>query len=556
MGKTLKDVINANEEISKDQVWFFTFDKVFAPDKESLTKKLRSLFTIVEAQYDNKILDHCSRSDANVIKNKGVLSKILVALSSKLAYDFGFPETWPRFFHSTALDATLHEITGKGHLKQTIKTSNRINTEKVFNRVNKIIVQTYMEKAQKERLKLFFTFQTTDATEVLDKLDGNINAEDIYLDDSRLPEKLDLRSDYPSRKPDDEDEKKRQVVEEHVNTYEYVKHYPFSRNRIIFGAPGTGKSFLADRNADYLLFIKRKNHKANAEENIPNSSWKLNEPRLSAKSWCIERVTFHPEYNYYDFVGSYKPVMEGKNIKYDFVPGPFTRMLVKALKDEKHPYLLLIEEINRARVAAVFGDIFQLLDRDSKGESEYPISISEDLQKYLKENLSNSELVNKGLYLPKNLYIWATMNSADQGVYPLDTAFKRRWSMEYIPYDPNKKKTASDKWNQIRIRINKLLLEKGHVNEDKLMGYYFLKEEERADDKLKDALQNKVLMYLFDDAAKHCRKEIFKIEGKDVITFSALQNKMRAAMKQRIDPNSNLGVFSEALQHPAAGNNG
>lgn len=296
-------------------------------------------------------------------------------------------------------------------------------------------------------------------------------------------------------------------------------------NRIIFGAPGTGKSYQLNKQAEYCFDADH-----------------------------MERVTFHPEYSYFDFVGSYKPVMEGKNIKYDFIPGPFARILVKALNDKEHPYLLLIEEINRARVAAVFGDIFQLLDRNESGESEYEIMPSLELARYLQNNpkLKNEEI--KPIRIPNNLYIWATMNSADQGVYPLDTAFKRRWSMEYIPYNPPKGKILpDDKWNQIRTGINRLLLEKGHVNEDKLMGYYFLKKEERTSDKLKDALQNKVLMYLFDDAAKHCRKEIFKIEGKDVITFSALQNKMRAAMEQPIDPNSNLGVFSEELHQPDAG---
>ena len=302
---------------------------------------------------------------------------------------------------------------------------------------------------------------------------------------------------------------------------------PFARNRIIFGAPGTRKSHMANQDANVLLVGKEK---------------ELDEPQKQYKAAHMERVTFHPEYSYYDFVGSYKPVM-GKpdengerKIEYRFIPGPFTRILVQALKEirengeKAQPCLLIIEEINRARVAAVFGDIFQLLDRDTDGESEYSICLSEDLKEHLKEQ----GLQLNELKLPSNLYIWATMNSADQGVYPLDTAFKRRWSMEYIPYNPPEGEILhADEWNQIRIGINKLLLEKGHVNEDKLMGYYFLKEEERTGENLGIALKNKVLMYLFDDAAKPCRKHIF-LEGKQ--TFSELSQDV-----QRYK--NNLGVF-------------
>lgn len=313
-----------------------------------------------------------------------------------------------------------------------------------------------------------------------------------------------------------------------------TKNPRFQLNRIIFGAPGTGKSYQANLDANELLLGERKEDKALDTEEKEN------------KAAHLERVTFHPEYSYYDFVGSYKPVMknvqvEGKDaaerkIEYDFVPGPFTRILVKALKDKEHPYLLLIEEINRARVAAVFGDIFQLLDRTKGGESEYSICLSEDLKEHLKEQgLPLNELM-----LPPNLYIWATMNSADQGVYPLDTAFKRRWSMEYLDIDSGKEE---DDWNQIRTGINKLLIEKGHVNEDKLMGYYFLKAEERdTEDHLKEALAGKVLMYLFDDAAKPCRKDIFKEINKARI-YSDLRVKLSLS-----EPN--LGIFDGAVFWP------
>ncbi len=272
---------------------------------------------------------------------------------------------------------------------------------------------------------------------------------------------------------------------------------PYSRNRILFGAPGTGKSYVLKQQAE--KYFKPEN---------------------------VERVTFHPEYSYFDFVGSYKPKMEGEGeaerIKYRFVPGPFIRILIEALAYPEQDYLLVIEEINRARVAAVFGDVFQLLDRNAYGASEYGISPSEELKDHLKKALKeHSKIVDiDKLQIPANLYIWATMNSADQGVYPMDTAFKRRWNFEYQGIDEGREKvsgTHADAWHSLRENINMLLQEAG-VNEDKQMGPFFMSPNElncSAADFLA-AFKNKVIMYLFEDAAKHKRDQVFraKAQGK------------------------------------------
>lgn len=255
----------------------------------------------------------------------------------------------------------------------------------------------------------------------------------------------------------------------------------------------------------------------------------------------IERVTFQPNYTYSQFVGTYKPVQDlndNKQIKYEFVPGPFLRVYKRAVKYPKHKVLLIIEEINRANVAAVFGDVFQLLDR-KKGVSEYPVAASEDVQKYLAQN----GLYETQLAIPSNMYIWATMNSADQGVFPMDTAFKRRWKFEYIGINDNEKgvdayeiplqKKDDDThewvaWNQIRHSINDKLTEM-KINEDKLLGPYFISEEdlmtvrdrnEKNADEFVDSFKSKVLMYLFEDAAKMKQRELFKekieVDGKTV----------------------------------------
>lgn len=289
----------------------------------------------------------------------------------------------------------------------------------------------------------------------------------------------------------------------------------FARNRIIFGAPGTGKSFKLNKERMDLL-------EANADENY-------------------ERVTFHPDYSYANFVGTYKPVPtkddDGKDaITYEYVPGPFMRVYVNALKSGKtanpKPYLLIIEEINRANVAAVFGDVFQLLDR-VKNVSEYPIMPSQDMKEYLAkpEVLGGSPTDYNIIKIPDNMFIWATMNSADQGVFPMDTAFKRRWDFSYIGIDDAVEEMSDTikskkyilgtgtnarlvKWNDLRSAINDVLSSESYnINEDKLLGPYFVSKsvlENEDDEEFVKVFKNKVLMYLFDDAAKQKRKTFFE----------------------------------------------
>ncbi|MRJ47112.1 AAA family ATPase [Fundicoccus ignavus] len=290
----------------------------------------------------------------------------------------------------------------------------------------------------------------------------------------------------------------------------------FPKNLIYFGAPGTGKSFELEEARKELLLDKED----------------------------YERVTFHPEYSYGSFVGAYKPIPTldkngDETISYDYVPGPFMRMYVKAIEnlnndhEETKPFLLIIEEINRANTAAVFGDVFQLLDR-KKGVSEYPIQTSEDVKKYLVKKLKGTPNHFREIKLPDNLFIWATMNSADQGVYALDTAFKRRWSFKYIDIDENEEKVQNlyielgsgsnareIEWNKLRVAINNYLT-RNKVNEDKLLGPFFinvLELEEKKSSllsgkrsinkvKFEEVFKNKVLMYLFEDAAKQ-RQGIF-----------------------------------------------
>lgn len=302
-----------------------------------------------------------------------------------------------------------------------------------------------------------------------------------------------------------------------------IKKNDKPHQRIFFGAPGTGKSFELNKEAE--KYFGKNNY---------------------------ERVTFHPNYMYGNFVGAFKPFpkilrnLDGtikkdkdgniqETITYEYIPGVLMKLLVKALKNPNENYLLLIEEINRCNVAAVFGDVFQLLDRDGKGQSEYVIATSRELQEYLKKefdgyNLAENVKQNLGdnysrLYLPSNIYIWATMNSADQGVMPMDTAFRRRWEFRYLGIDDAAESNKEDferykfkinssevvNWDLFRRELNKKLSSL-NIPEDKLIGPYFVSKAILEDpdlDRLTETIKNKVLMYLYEDAAKAHRPSLF-----------------------------------------------
>jgi len=288
-----------------------------------------------------------------------------------------------------------------------------------------------------------------------------------------------------------------------------------SKNLILYGAPGTGKSF------------------------------KLNElkEKYFKMPWLYKRVTFYPNYSYAQFVGAYKPspcykegteytvknifgnIIDEPIINYEYIAGPFLTMILKAIINPSNNYLLIIEEINRGDAASIFGDLFQILDRDSNGESEYRIALSNELKHHIDSNISDEygqlkeELLEQGLYLPKNLYIWATMNSADQGVHPLDSAFKRRWDFKYINIDEkseliqnkfvNINGIGSIEWNKFRQELNKKMLA-DNIKEDKLIGPFFIKLKAIENQELFDEVfKNKLLMYLCEDVYRHGKDRLF-----------------------------------------------
>lgn len=298
-------------------------------------------------------------------------------------------------------------------------------------------------------------------------------------------------------------------------------------NRILYGAPGTGKSYLLREQIDenFLTTII-----SNEDKSITTS----------------ERVTFYDGYTYGQFVGMYKPVPQGTDINYEYIPGSFMRVLVNALKYPEYNFCLVIEELNRAKADKVFGNIFQLLDREDDGKSTYHIAVSEDQKNYLSEELKEHEellnsILHTGLFIPNNFYIWATMNSADQGVYPLDSAFKRRWSFEHIGLNENENSFGDEgqkyyvkyslaneeiEWNNFRRQINDELL-KHNIPEDRLLAPFFIKSRDFTMKEDRNILNeqvflNKILVYLFDDVLRHKKKVILFSE--ECSSFSKLKD--------------------------------
>lgn len=314
---------------------------------------------------------------------------------------------------------------------------------------------------------------------------------------------------------------------------------------IYYGAPGTGKSFTIDDKTDDKNSV---------------------------------RTTFHPDSDYASFVGAYKPTMEnapinsiygesvqfatGKNghpgtekkIVYKYVPQAFLKAYVAAWSNLDTPYFLIIEEINRGNCAQIFGDLFQLLDRNNTGSSSYAIHADEDITQFLSSDskgfasLSDEQkdairafelhkdngktqavgqdiLNGKLLLLPPNLYIWATMNTSDQSLFPIDSAFKRRWNWKYMPieYHPIDKKTQQPidwnfqigdniySWGQFLSKINPEIYTLTESS-DKQMGYFFAKADNTTGIISEEVFLNKVLFYLWTDVFKDfdVSSELFK----------------------------------------------
>ena len=342
-----------------------------------------------------------------------------------------------------------------------------------------------------------------------------------------------------------------------------------SLQQIFYGAPGTGKSHA------------------------------INELTTGKD---VIRTTFHPDSDYSTFVGAYKPTTKsvpvttvigteavpvkdkgGKEMKedkivYEFVSQAFLQAYVEAWRkysaasenEEPQDEYLVIEEINRGNCAQIFGDLFQLLDRGDEGFSEYPIKADSDLKKLLEKEFSGLEIKNKEkinalfkggkdivaqvlagdeLLLPSNFYIWATMNTSDQSLFPIDSAFKRRWDWRYVPISDAGKKWvievngAKYDWWKFLVAINDKVYHATY-SEDKKLGYFFCKANDGVISA--DKFVSKVIFYLWNDVFKDSEFEgdTFKDEDGEKLSFdkfySVENNQVKVNEKKIVKFLSNL----------------
>ena len=335
-------------------------------------------------------------------------------------------------------------------------------------------------------------------------------------------------------------------------------------NMLVYGAPGTGKSYMLDE----LVEAEAKKWEAKFVQEEMGTRPEIEVDHVKEfKRQYVKRITFYEDYSYENFVGCYKPKpvddlsridisydnkkiegqIEEKKISYEYEVGPFVETYIKAKNDPYHDYYLFIEEINRAKAASVFGDIFQLLDREN-GESKYEISPEYSLKKYLRDNINgyqDKSIEDITMKLPNNMYIWATMNSADQGVFTLDSAFKRRWSFHYkdiVDYKRGKDiclmhdgKPQYINWDVFRMSINNVILLAG-FDEDRCIGSFYFSDDELekiekytncSSEEEKRSMENpfvdKLLAYLRQDVFRMDLERIFC--GKN--NMSSIRTKVR-----------------------------
>ncbi|GAA9124976.1 hypothetical protein HpHA168_02740 [Helicobacter pylori] len=292
------------------------------------------------------------------------------------------------------------------------------------------------------------------------------------------------------------------------------------KNIILYGVPGSGKSYTLQR--DYCN---------------DNS--------------VVEKIVFHPDYSYSDFVGQIMPSVDDSGIvSYKFNPGPFTNILKKAYHNPQIKHVLVIDEINRGNAPAIFGEIFQLLDRlkhdkdgFKKGSSEYAIN-NMDIA-----NIVHSDK-NASIRIPSNLWIIATMNTSDQNVFTLDTAFQRRFSMQLIENSfenvdddfKNMKILDTDiTWQKFCTTINEKIAQNNEglsSMEDKRFGVYFVNID---DLKSKENFAHKVIKYLWDDVFKFDRNIIF-----DTTKFNTLEAVVKNFTKEK--GRTQFDIFSDDVK--------
>lgn len=394
----------------------------------------------------------------------------------------------------------------KSFIKNCTSSPNSVGNYSDFKRINGIIANI----KGKDSFDIYSCTSTKDMQEIIDTL--NINEDFKSIEKKGGNQYSNALKTYMRYLQAKELFTKKEEKE--------ISNDEKSLQQIYYGAPGTGKS-------------------------------------NTIKSFTIGkdviRTTFHPDTDYASFVGTYKPTTElypvrnsegnivkdengnvitDERITYKFIPQVFLEAYCRAWKEPNLEHFLIIEEINRGNCAQIFGDLFQLLDRNTWGYSEYPIIADKDMRTYISKEFANiilpeaeklntlfegKDIANKikngeVLVLPANLYIWATMNTSDQSLFPIDSAFKRRWDWKYMPICEGRDKDTNkplkwyincginqyDWWSFLEIINNKI--DSITNSEDKKLGYFFCKAKNG--EISADLFVSKVIFYLWNDVFK------------------------------------------------------
>ena len=448
-------------------------------------------------------------------------------------------------------------------VKKGIAEINNVERLKPFERGNRKYALDIVDRGNKSKLLISFQEsmpKRSDSPVMTDYYNVNIDGERMangtyYItisDDKNIIANL-PKSDFNSIVFDDK------TIDSMKTTKIKTNKLTDPLQQIYYGAPGTGKSFEID---------------------------------TITKKYDTIRTTFHPDSDYSTFVGAYKPtmtkvelrdvsghvVMDGKNpvqedrITYKFVKQAFLKAYLAAWKkyaeckdgEEVQPQFLVIEEINRGNCAQIFGDLFQLLDRQDNGFSSYPIEADADLQREIAEAFAEeggeyqlpvdglklegvvknykglADKIKNGsiLLLPSNLYIWATMNTSDQSLFPIDSAFKRRWDWHYVKIAKGKDKETGkdleykikcgdetcDWWTFISMMNEKIAAETS--SDDKKLGYFFCKPTKEGEPISVERFVSKVMFYLWNDVFKDGDTKDFNVcdDPNKTATFEAFYN--------------------------------
>lgn len=395
---------------------------------------------------------------------------------------------------------------------------------KLLNQNSIVVEYEFIQLKKYKIIKICFSKKRIECDfEVGEELDNIFDTSNIKDIKNPLQKNREVIFKYLEEKVDKN--KTQNLIEKIKNEVEeYIKNKKIKKikinkckQKIYYGVPGCGKSYR----------IKKEIEEVMESEKDKNNR--------------VFRVTVHPDYSYSDFVGSIMPKVRDGKINYEFVPGIFTLTLKKALelRDQDKNVYLIIEEMTRGNIAEIFGDIFQLLDRNENGESEYEID-NENVYRIIYGKERNTDLDNFKIKLPSNFYLWGTLNTNDQNVFVMDNAFKRRFEFQLIKADGSKAEMNSkleeefkkffenenkngfekDKFwrlnNNFVKKLNNYIVKELDLNEDKQIGNYFIKVSDDNQD-FANIVANKLLYYLWYDVQKvtYGDKYIF---NKDKIT--------------------------------------